>query len=293
MNKPLTISARNAGQVELTKYCPRCCWYLLRIKKMPFQFGMPGIMFYMEHAEEAFIKAYLDKTGSLPKHLKPFNKCTGWIDFPHAMYHLHEETGVIVSARPDMILTNPDDSLTLIDLKTSKPDGGGKVFLPQYEIQVIGYSWVVNAEKIGDVTAAGIIYGDIQLDAFLEDPLKLQSGAGFNVPFELSSLEVPLDYKRFTKCLKEVNKVWNADRPPKGTADCKDCKLFTRLIDFENDLRITDQRFAAWYPEGRRSLIQQDFFRRHTRPLPTELEDLLAEDPSDREGGMLATWDPS
>ena len=60
MKQPLTISARNAGQVELEKYCPRCCWYLLRIKKMPFAFGMPGIMFYMERAEQYFITTYMN-----------------------------------------------------------------------------------------------------------------------------------------------------------------------------------------------------------------------------------------
>jgi hypothetical protein len=28
---------------QKAKYCPRCCRYLLRIKNMPFQFGMPGL----------------------------------------------------------------------------------------------------------------------------------------------------------------------------------------------------------------------------------------------------------
>ena len=62
MKKPSTqlkISARNAGQVELEKFCPRCCWYLLRIKNMPFQIGMPGIMFYVEALEKAYIFARL------------------------------------------------------------------------------------------------------------------------------------------------------------------------------------------------------------------------------------------
>jgi len=292
MNKTLTISARNAGLVELAKYCSRCCWYLLRIKNMPFAFGMPGIMFSMEAAEKAFIRAYFDSNGNLPRHLKPFNKCTGVVDFPHAMYHLHEETGVIVSARPDMILQNPDGTWALIDLKTSEPDGGGKVFLPQYEIQVIGYSWVVNAEKIGKVTAGGIIYGTILLEDFLENPLTFRSGADFSVPFGMSSHEVPLDYKRFTKCLTEMNKLWQADRPPMGVDGCKDCKLWTGIVNFENDLRITDQQLAARLPEWRNKVVSQDFFRRNTRPSPTELEDLLAEEPLNEEG-MLAGWDHS
>jgi hypothetical protein len=290
-SNPLTISARNAGQVELKKYCPRCCWYLLRIKKMPFQFGMPGLMFYMEQVEKAFITAYLNKAESLPKHLKPFSRCTGSVEFPSVMHHFHEETGVIVSARPDMILSNPDGSLTLIDLKTSKPDGGGKEFLPQYQIQVIGYSWVANAERIGNVTAAGLIYGDIQVDSFVRDPLKLQSGEGFNVPFALSSHDVPLDYKRLTRCLTEVNKVWNAERPPKGVVGCKDCKLLTRFVDFENNLQLTDLRLDAAFPDYHLIRIQQDFDRRRTRPLPMEIEDLLSEDHWDEEGGMWSNWE--
>jgi hypothetical protein len=207
------------------------------------------------------------------------------------MHHFHEETGVIVSARPDMILSNPDGSLTLIDLKTSKPDGGGKEFLPQYQIQVIGYSWVANAEKIGNVTAAGLIYGDIQVDSFVRDPLKLQSGEGFNVPFALSSHDVPLDYKRLTRCLTEVNKVWNAERPPKGVVGCRDCKLLTRFVDFENNLQLTDLRLDAAFPDYHLIRIQQDFDRRRTRPLPMEIEDLLSEDRWDEEGGMWSNWE--
>jgi hypothetical protein len=288
----LKISARNAGQVELEKYCPRCCWYLLRLKKMPFQIGMPGIMFYMERAEKEFILSFLKKFDAVPKYFGPFADCIEPVEFPFSMCEHHEETGVDVSARVDMMLRKKDGKICLLDLKTAKPDGGGKVFRPQYEIQVIGYSWVAEAAGIGDVGTAGLLYGDIQLDEFLKDPLKFKTDAGINVPFRFHAHEVELDYSRLTRCLKEMNKLWQDARPPKGADDCKDCQLLTRLIDFETSIRASDQRLFVTAPEYRAYLHTQDYYRKLTRSF-SSAEALLNDEEWewDKDGGMWMNWD--
>jgi hypothetical protein len=287
----LRISARNAGQAELEKFCPRCGWYLLRIKKMPFQFGMPGLMFYAEAMEKAFIFAYLSKFGSVPKYFGPFADCTEPVEFPFSMVQEHKETGVLVSARADMILRKKTGNLCLLDLKTAKPEGGGKMFKPQYEIQLIGYSWVAQEAGLGKVETTGLVYCEVQDDRFKADPLKYKTDTGILVPFDFKMCEVGLDFKRLTKCLKEMNKLWMADRPPAGKDGCKDCALLTRLCDFENSLRITDAQAYAAFPGQAQWAIQQDYFRRTTRTSPESLQDLLAEDPWDQEGGMWSNWE--
>jgi len=287
----LTISARNAGQVELDKYCPRCCWYLLHNKRMPFQMGMPGIMFYLERFQKAFILDHFTESEPFAESFGMVSKCTGPVEFPFSSSFLHQETGVMVTARPDMMLRNPDGSICLLDLKTSRPDGGGKCFLPQYAIQLIGYSWVTEKNGVGKVGSAGLVYCSVDIAEFMKDPLGFMVNQGFYVPFEFITHEVTLDYPRFFKCLEEVNAVWQSARPPAGKNGCKDCALLTKLCDFESDLRITDQRTAAQFPGRAKWTVQQDFFRQNTRFDPTLIEDSLGEDPLDQEGGMWSNWD--
>lgn len=107
------------------------------------------------------------------------------------------------------------------------------------------------------------------------------------MPFHFHAYEVDLDYSRLTRCLKEVKRLWDVARPPKGATNCKDCRLLTRLIDFENNLRGQDQWLFASFPDYRDFLLSQDYFRQLTRRLPTE----IIEDGWDRDGGMWGNWD--
>jgi hypothetical protein len=288
----LKISARNAGQAELKKFCPRCCWYLLRLKKMPFQMGMPGLMFYLEQAQKAFILTYLSQFNSLPKHFGPFANCTKPVDFPFSMSALHKDTGVQLTAQADMMLGKPDGTVALLDLKTSRIDGGGHEYLPQYEIQVIGYSWVAEAAKVGKVTTAGLLYCEVQVDQFKHEPLQYKTDSGIMVPFNFTPHEVELDYSRLTRCLQVVNKIWQDARPPQGAEKCKDCALLTRLVNFEAGLRAQDKLAFASCHELRQYLVCQDYYRRITQRAREAMECIIQDQaPWDDEGGMWANWD--
>jgi hypothetical protein len=289
MKDPLKISARNAGQAALEKFCRRCCWWLTHVKPMPFLFGMPGLMFFAEAAEKAFLLAYLEHHGAMPKSLGPFVDCKEPVEFPYSMKTVHEKTGVILTAQPDMIFRNSSKKLSLIDLKTSKPEGGGKVFLPQYEIQCIGYSYVVEANDIGEVSKTGLVYGDVQIDEFKDNPLKFATKTGFQLPFNFHGHEVELDYTRLTKCLEEVKKIWNLDRPPKGRDGCRDCKLLARLINFDNELQSKDN-----WKRGLdlKSVYDQARYRQLVRSSDKEIAGFLSENIAEfDEGGMWANWD--
>jgi hypothetical protein len=293
MSQPqLKISARNAGQVELDKYCPRCCWYLLRHKRMPFSMGMPGIMFFLEAIQKAYIFAQLEEDGCLPRQFGPFSECTEPVKFPFSFFAEHEETGVLVTAQPDMMLRMEDGNICLLDLKTAKQEGGGKMFLPQYEMQTVGYSWVTEENGIGNVGKAGLVYCSVREDQFEQEPLKYKKGRGILVPFDFEAHEVELDYPRFFDCLEEVNKVWRSSVPPAGKLGCKDCALLTGLCDFEFSLRSANQQAKTAFPEQAGQSIQQDFLRLQTRHgYELLLKDLLSEESWDQEGGMWANWD--
>ncbi len=292
MTEHLKISARNAGQVELKKYCPRCAWYLLRLKKMPFQFGMPGVMFYLEQCEKAFILDYLAKHGHLPKSFGPFAKCTEPVDFPFRMTAMHEATGVEVTAQADMMLRNPDGTIALLDLKTAKVEGGGAEFHPQYEIQVTGYSWVTQEAGVGDVGSAGLIFCEIQHEEFKEDSLEYATESGILVPFNFTAREVELDFNRFSKCLKEMDRVWHEPRPPKGAENCKDCALLNRLFDFESNLRASDSLNVRISPRYRDAVITIEYLRALARSTPERVTKILDEDQvSWDQDGIWIHWD--
>lgn len=292
MSQPqLKICARNAGQVELKKYCPRCCWYLLRLKRMPFMMGMPGIMFYLEAIEKAYILAQLEDDGCLPRQFGPFSECTEPVKFPFSFFAQHKETGVLVTAQPDMMLRMEDGDICLLDLKTAKQEGGGKMFLPQYENQVIGYSWVTEENGIGNIGKAGLVYCSVREDEFEQEPLEYKTRHGIHVPFDFEAHEVELDYPRFFDCLEEVNKVWHSRRPPAGKNGCKDCALLTRLCDFELELRVSDQETKARTINDAHDCLTQDSFRRQIRDRnEIILPDGYAEEPPDHDG-MWLNWD--
>jgi hypothetical protein len=292
MNAPLQISARNAGQVELSNYCPRCMWYKLHIKQWPFQFGFPALMFYMEQLEKDYLLGYLAKFEKLPSGLGPFSSCVEPVEFPFRMQAEHPETGVIVSAQPDLLFRQKGGGLVLADLKTALQKSPTKSkfpsFLPQYEIQVIGYSWVVQENDIGDVKKGGLIYCEIQKDSFSEDPLEHGDGTSIAVPFLFSSHEVELDYKRLTRCLKEAKKVWNASRPPRGVDNCKDCMLLNRVFDFEDELRHSDFLEARSLPSRMCDYHTAQYYRALSRGASADLAS-LGEDLG--EDNTFINWD--
>jgi hypothetical protein len=294
MSQPSTqlrISARNAGQVELDKYCPRCCWYLMRLKRVPFMMGMPGIMFHLEAIQKAYILAQLAEDGCLPRHFGPFSECTEPVKFPFSFFAEHKETGVLVTAQPDMMLRLEDGDICLLDLKTAKQEGGGKFYLPQYTQQVNGYSWVTEENGIGNVGKAGLIYCSVREDCFEEEPLEYKRRHGILVPFDFEAHEVELDYPSFFDCLDEVNKVWHSRRPPAGKNGCKDCELLVRLCDFELELRASDQEAKGISLKDTQETLTQDFLRRHIRDRnEIILPDGYAEEPSDHDG-MWLNWD--
>ncbi len=55
----IRISPRMLGRQLLQDFCERCYWYLLKVNfKLPFEFGMPGIMYNLDIFEKKIVRAY-------------------------------------------------------------------------------------------------------------------------------------------------------------------------------------------------------------------------------------------
>jgi hypothetical protein len=273
MSDVLKISPRVAGHTALESYCPRCFWYRLRLKTMPFSI-MPGIMFRMERMEKAYMLAEIEKNGCLPAEFKPFNDCKEPVVFPFAMEAPHPETGVIVTARPDWIHRKRNGNLALLDLKTSDPNGGGRTFHAGYEIQVIGYSWVAEAHELGKIDQAGLIFAYADVEAFEKNPLVHRSETGIVIPFRFEAHEVKLEYSRLTKALIEAKRIWELSRPPEGREGCKDCKILLRVFDLEEELRTTSRDLLVWGRYYKDLHYQQSYFRELIRMQEDDMQEL-------------------
>jgi hypothetical protein len=242
---------------------------------MPFNI-MPGLMFKMEQMEKAYMIAEIKKNGCLPAEFKPFNDCKEPVVFHFAMEAPHPETGVIVTARPDWIHRKRNGHLALLDLKTSDPNGGGKTFHPQYEVQVIGYSWVAEANELGKIDQAGLIFTCADVEAFEKNPLACRTKTGIAIPFKFEAHEVKLDYARLTKALVESKKIWEMGLPPKGREGCKDCKILMRVFDLEEELKtisrdllVLGRQYADLH---RAQLYFRDLIRMHSNDMQELLQ---------------------
>lgn len=261
MSTTFKISPRFAGQVELDDYCPRCGWFGLRIKHMPFEKGFPGIMFYLEQVQKAVILDHFESNEEAPYYFGPFTDCTKPLAFPTLMTANHADSDVQLTARPDMMFRRANGNALLVDLKTSKPNGGGIVFRPQYEIQVIGYSWVAEAAHFAKVDAAGLLYCEILHEQVKDKPSGFTTKGGFNVPFRLEMHPVALNYARLTKCLKEMKRLWDLSSPPRGVENCKNCALLSALFNFDVKIRNGDAMLWNCGGEFQRDAINHEYDR--------------------------------
>jgi PD-(D/E)XK nuclease superfamily len=274
LQKPYRLSPRIAGQVELPTCCPRCLYYFLIMRKLPFVFPMPGIMHIMDKATKEYANAHFAKFGKAPSQFGPFAKTVASVNFPFQMEHPWSDN-LTLTARPDFMLEHRNGSISLIDFKTSKQDGMGKVFVPQYEIQVIGYSWVAEKNGIGKFTNPGLIYADADSEEIYADPLAFKTDNGFSLSFSFKAHEVELDYERLKKAIREVEKLLKQKRPPAGADNCKDCILLSRLCDLDNAMRAEDAVLSR-YAYDCRLAYQSQWDSRRARGTPKQIEELLA-----------------
>jgi hypothetical protein len=239
----LAISVRNLGSIRLAKYCPRCLKVLTKVRfQPPFKFG--GALFGdAERAQQAVIGYLLEKDGHLPKPFSPFCDCKARIDFPKhwTKFRCVHDSGVVLYGIPDEIFELEDESLCVIDLKTSHCKGEDDPFHPQYATQVTGYAYIAEALGLGKVTRAGLMYWDVQVDSVKSNPADHYERGTLWLPMNVKPLEVKLDYAIFEPLIKELTDVVNSKDVPEGRAGCDDCRKLDLLYALEKEAELQDR----------------------------------------------------
>jgi hypothetical protein len=296
MSDELSITPRNLGSISLAVHCPRCFFYLLRMRfHPPFNSFGAAIFNDMQKMQEAVIGAFLETKGSLPKEFSPFCDCSSRADFPHhwSKFKFTHETGVILYGAPDEIFVLKSGDLCVIDHKTAHNKGHDDPYHGQYRVQVVGYANIAEGLHIGTVTLGGLLYWDAQRDTVLTSPSDYYSKGVLTVPFIPKPLEVKIDYSILDPLLKEALTVWNADNPPDGRSGCKDCKKLDFLFGIEQQMIAKDAALLRKHPQVmslRREITVRDY-NRNVRMLDA-MQELRQNGESIFEPeGMVANWE--
>ena len=254
----LRLSPRHLGQMNLGSFCPRCYWYQIKNGfQMPFNFGMPGIMFNLDRFEKNYVEAYYEAFDKFPPWLDALDLYS-IIGFPAKMTMEFPKYDVTLVGMPDAVFMTGSRKLCLVDYKSAKCKGNDDPFLPAYEAQLLGYAHLLEHHGIGEVQSAALIYFENSLSEYEDKPLDLRSAAGFKVPFAVKIHEVKINGPDLWPLLKKVRKFADMRHPPTGLDNCKDCALLQRLFDAE-ELRLNAIKDVP--------SIDENMFRKVIRPM--------------------------
>lgn len=297
MSSQIAITARNLGSLTLDKYCPRCLWYLLRMKfHPPFDSFGAGIFYALEKSEKAVIGHFLESDGCLPKEFAPFCDCVERVDYPThwSKFRYEHESGIILYGACDDIFRLKDGTLCVCDHKTAKNKGADDPFHGQYEVQVVGYSNIAEIGlELGTVTRGVLMYWEVQLDDLLNDVSGHYKQKTMSVPFIPKPLEVTIDYSILDPLLEEVNKVWETGVPPEGREGCGDCKKLDLLFAIEQEAEAQDAYMLKMFGSFRdtRNEIMGRVFRRRTRRRSALEELSQSEEHAFASDGLAGNWE--
>ena len=189
-------------------------------------------MYFLDRFEKALVQAHLDEHDELPKWLADL-ECKGTVEFPEKMTLDFPEYDVTLVGMPDEVFLNSNNRLYLVDYKTAICKGDEDEFLPVYEAQLLGYTWLLEKNKIGTVDSAALIYFQNQLKDYESQPLDLLTKDGFNVPFDVKIHEVDIDREELPKLLKRFRDYADLKFPPKGNPKCRFCTPLQLMLDAE------------------------------------------------------------
>lgn len=124
-------------------------------------------------------------------------------------------TSVFVKGKYDLLVKNPDNTHTLIDLKISQPQDDK---IEKYRTQLAAYKFALENPKMGKP----IKISKVGLLIFYPDTVAFDKGVA-KVDFPSTWLEIPTDVELFLDFMKTVNKLLNGPIPEEST-ECKWCQ---------------------------------------------------------------------
>ena len=261
--------------------------------RKPFSFPMPNIMHSLDSQEKRLAQVCLDKNGVLPDFFCAF--CDAVEILPiEAVSGFHDETGLDLYGKPDLVTRDADGLVSVIDNKTAQVKPPEHALSAQYTAQVNFYGYLLeqSAENPYKVSRVGLLYYPIT--ALTDEELAKKVGKDFMwALFKPCMVEIEYDPERILFPLfQQVRDLIDMTEAPDGLEGCKDCELLAGFRDCmavtdSSQVRLMDSRELQRhiYSERMRSESVLDPVRQF------QLDCLPAMARVERPEGVLAQWD--
>ena len=124
-----------------------------------------------------------------------------------------------------------DQSLTIIDYKTSRHNTNQQYLLDGYEIQLNGYAFIANELKMGPVKQLALVYMEpLTEENMIEEVKPVIHCSGFLMHFRAKIVPVNLNpYKIIPDLLSRAQQVLESTIPPNKNPMCKNCAAVDSL----------------------------------------------------------------
>src|SRR3989344_5698950 len=145
----------------------------------------------------------------------------GWVDSI-----LVPETSVFIKGKYDLLVKNPDNSHTLVDLKISSPNIDK---IEKYKTQLGAYKFALENPKNGNsykITKLALLI-------FYPDTVNFTDNSAM-VSFPPKWLEIPIDDKSFLELMKDIDELLKSPLPQESKA-CKWCQYRHLGEDFTHE----------------------------------------------------------
>lgn len=235
MREPITISAKNLGAVAMPDFCPRCFWIRMHAKGLPYQI-FPGIFSSIDSYSKKLIHGWFDRHGEPPVWLAPLGDVTGYVNPPHYSKFriLDKESGVVLRGAPDGILRLRNGSYVIVDYKTAKFTPNQDELLPMYRVQLNAYAYIGERcdvkSRLVPVSGLALVYTEPMTDDKAAHDAVNASKDGFKLGFSCHIERINLALDMIPVLLCKVRNIYDLQRAPQQSADCKNCDLVEDLL---------------------------------------------------------------
>ena len=226
----LKISAKNLGYTALADFCPRCYWIKLRQNfKLPYQ-NFPGIFSSIDSYTKHVVHHIIDNVPNKPQWMKEMGTIVGYEKVKHWSKNTYfdPKTNITLHGAQDDILVCEDGSRVVPDWKTQRHSDTQDKLKVLYDVQLNVYSILTEQDKHDEVRLFLVYMEPCSEPSYACDNI---IDGGFRLCF--SGVVVPVERDRglVRKALNTTREIFQLESPPKGNADCKECKLLDAVIE--------------------------------------------------------------
>jgi CRISPR/Cas system-associated exonuclease Cas4 (RecB family) len=226
------IPVKELGNLAKPDFCPRCFWYEKHFG--PFPGFFPGVFNVIDRNLKSIVWKRWKKERKLPEWLRIDNvesvltaESIGTVEERHGQKYLvalHKQTGLILRGAPDLILKLKDNTVHIIDFKTSQFKESDQ-FLPLYEVQLNGYALLTTKMKVSKLS---LVY----FNPITDIPDEILAESNFMLGFGPKTVSVEIKTGLVTNLLIKAKEILDLKTPPPPKENCKGtCAYIGKIIE--------------------------------------------------------------